>query len=123
MKLSSTFLIESKSARDEGLQAIRSREPEQDILNKVKSLMFAVWDGSSRVSRQQLADFYEVPVLTIDSNYQDHRSEFESDGVNIFKGKDLRGLRGVIPLSPNSPKETVYTATGALFNLPESSSE
>lgn len=114
MVFTDEFLTESRSARDQGLERLKAQHSEQAILNKVKSLFFAVWSGVPRVSRQQLADFYEVPVATVDSSYQDHKDEFELDGVKVFRGAELKGLRGIIPLSPNSPRETIYTPAGAL---------
>ncbi len=114
MDFSDDFLVESKAAREQGLAKLKAQHSEERILNKVKSLFFAVWRGVGRISRQQLADFYEVPRTTVDSNYQDHQDEFQSDGVELFTGAPLRELKGVLPLSQNSPKEVVYTPAGAL---------
>ena len=75
-------LVESKSTREEGLARLKAQNSEQSILNKVKSLFFAVWKGVGRVSRQQVADFYEVPIATIDSNYKRNKDEFDSDGAS-----------------------------------------
>lgn len=108
------LLVESKTARDQGLSKLKNQHSEEKILNKVKNLFFAVWRGVGRITRQQLADFYEVPRATIDSNYQDHQDEFQSDGAGIFEKSDLKELKGVLPLSQSSPKETVYTPAAAL---------
>lgn len=114
MDFSDDFLVESKAAREQGLAKLKAQHSEERILNKVKALFFAVWRGVGRISRQQLAEFYEVPVKTIDSNYQVYRDEFEMDGVELFRGESLKELRRVIRLSSNSPQETVYTPAGAL---------
>jgi hypothetical protein len=115
MNISNELLfVESKTARDEGLTELKSQHSEELVLNKVKALVFAVWNGVSRLTRQQLSDFYEVPLPTIDSNYKNHKDEFDIDDVKPFKGKDLKALKGILPLSPNSPEEVIYTPAGAL---------
>jgi hypothetical protein len=111
---SSDFLVESKAAREQGLAKLKAQHSEEWILNKVRTLFFAVWRGVGRVSRQQLADFYEVPVETIDSNHKRYRDEFEADGVEVLSGKDLNDVRSMLDLTSKSPKEIVYTAAGAL---------
>jgi len=114
MDLSDAILVESRSARDEGLAKLKVQHSEQQILNKVKNLFFAVWQDVGRVSREQLADFYEVPVKTIDSNYQRSKDEFEVDGVGIFLGQDLKEIKEVLSLSSYSKQAIVYTPAGAL---------
>ena len=114
MDFTPEFLEESPSARNEGLKRLKAQTNEEHVLNKVKSLVFAVWEGKSLITRNQLADFYEVPITTIDSNHQNHSQEFTRDGVKVYRGKDLRDVRGILPLTSKSPKETIYTAAGAL---------
>lgn len=114
MNFSDDFLVESKSAREEGLAKLKAQHSEEQILNKVKSLFFAIWQGVGRISRQQLANFYEVPIETIDSNHKRYRDEFEADGVEVLSGKDLNDVRSMIDLTSKSPKETIYTPAGAL---------
>ncbi|NEP61327.1 MAG: DNA-binding protein, partial [Symploca sp. SIO2G7] len=111
---SDEFFVESKSAREQGISKLKNQHSEKEILNKVKVLFFAVWQGVGRTSRQQLADFYEVSVNTIDTNYQRHKDEFDSDGVKVFSGADLRDVRFMMSLTSKSPKETIYTPAGAL---------
>lgn len=114
MNLSDALLCESKTARDQGLTELKSQSSEEQVLGKVKSLFFALWNGSNRTTREQVADFYEVPVTTIDSNYQNHRDEFEVDGVKSFKNKDLKELKGILPLSQNATQAVVYNPAGVL---------
>ena len=105
---------ESKNIRDESITQLRSQANEEQVLNKVKALMFAVWEGKSRVTRRQLAEFYKVPVATIDSNHNRHKDEFERDGVEVVANKRLQDVRRILHLTSKSPKETIYTAAGAL---------
>ena len=108
------LLEESKTIRDESLTRLRSQSNEEQVLNRVKALMFAVWKGKSRITREQLAGFYEVPVATIYSNYKRHKEEFSNDGVEIYTGKDLQELKGILPVSSNTKEVVIYTAAGAL---------
>lgn len=114
MDFSDDFLVESKAAREQGLAKLKAQHSEERILNKVKLLFFAVWQGVGRVSRHDLAEFYEVSVDTIDSNYQRNKDEFISDGVEVLRGNDLREVRRIMRLTSSTPKETIYTPAGAL---------
>lgn len=114
MNFTADVLIESQSARSQGLEKFKAQQSEERILKKVKLLMFAVWKGVGRVSRHQLADFYEVSVETIDKNHQRHKSEFDLDGVEVLRGEALRDVRDIMSLTSRSPAETIYTAAGAL---------
>ncbi len=115
MNISDELLfVESKTARDQGLTQLKVQYSEELVLNKVKVLVFAVWKAVGRISRQQLADFYEVSVDSIDKNYQRHRDEFDIDGVEVLRGRDLREVRDILSLTSSSPQETVYTPAGAL---------
>ena len=114
MKLTPSILVESKAARDGSLLEFGSTERQKNLLCKVKELLFAVWQDTELMTRDQLASFYEVPTSTIDSNYKRNRKEFVLDGVKVHSGKDLRQLKGILPLSEESPKEVLYTPSGAL---------
>ena len=114
MDFSDDFLVESKAAREQGLAKLKAQHSEERILNKVKALFFAVWQGVGRTTRQQLADFYEVPIATVDSNYKRNKDEFDSDGVEVLRGERLREARGIMPLASSTAQETVYTPAGAL---------
>lgn len=78
-------------------------------------MLFAVWRGVGRISRQQLAEFYEVSVDTIDSNYQRSKDEFVSDGVGVLRGNDLKEGKRIMRLPSSTSQETVYTPAGALL--------
>jgi len=114
LDFSSDLLVESKAVREEGISRLKAQKSEEQVLNKVKQLFFAVWKDKSRTTRQQLAEFYEVPVATIDSNYKRHTEEFESDGVEVLRAFDLKDARGIMPLASTTSQETIYTSAGAL---------
>jgi DNA replication protein DnaC len=97
MNISNELLfVESKTARDQGLTELKAQHLEELVLNKVKALVFAVWKAVGRISRQQLADFYEVSIDSIDKNYQRHKDEFDIDGVEVLRGKDLKEVRDIL---------------------------
>ncbi len=108
------LLEESKTIRDQSITQLRSQANEEQVLNKVKALMCAVWRGKSRVTRRRVAEFYEVQVATIDKNYKRHKKEFELDGVEVLRGMALNDARDILSLASTSSQETIYTAAGVL---------
>jgi hypothetical protein len=114
LDFSNELLVESKSLREEGILKLKIQNSEQKILTKVKQLFFAVWRENAWTTRQDLADFYEVSVENIDSNYQRHKDEFESDGVEVIRGLGLKEAKRIMRLPSTTSQETIYTSAGAL---------
>ena len=114
MDFSSDLLVESRSAREQGIGKLKEQHSEEQVLNKVKQLFFAVWKNVGRVTRQQLADFYEVSIDSIDKNYQRHEDEFKLDRVEVLRGASLKDARDILSLASKSSQETIYTSAGAL---------
>ncbi len=114
MQFSEDLLIESPTARSQGLVEIKSQSREQEVLSKVKALFFAVWDGTPRISRHHLAEFYEVSLDAINKNYQRFKDEFELDGVKVVRGNDLKEVKDILSLTSFTPQEVIYTPAGAL---------
>ena len=111
--VSDLVLIESKSARDNQLERM-SHDSAQDILNRVKSLYFALWKGIGTATTEQLADFYEVPEANIRQLLKSHRVEFESDGLKTLRSKTLKQVRDLLSLTPTTVNVTVWTPRAAL---------
>ena len=111
--ITEVVLTESKSARTEQL-ANMSNERAEKTLNKVKSLFFAVWEGTNFATTQQMADFYEVPEASIRQALSRHSDEFEFDGVKLLKNKSLRDVRDILSLTSKAPQATVWTPRAAL---------
>jgi hypothetical protein len=84
-------LLESPSARSSQLTQIEDRA--EELLSKAKALHFNVWQGTGIATTEQVAEFYEVPIKTIESALNSHRSEFDSDGLKVLKGEDLKLLK------------------------------
>jgi hypothetical protein len=110
-------LIESSTARDYQLNYV-SDERALEILNKIKSLYFGLWQGTEIATTQQVAEFYEVPEVNIRKVIERHRSELELDGLKNLRGKELKSLREQVcdnmSLSPNTHRLTIHTARSTL---------
>ena len=113
MILSDSVLIESKSARDNQLARV-SHDRAQEVLNKVKSLYFALWQGIGTCTTEQVADFYEVPADNARQLLKTYRDEFESDGVKTLRGKTLRDVRDLLSLTSAPSNLTIWTPRAAL---------
>lgn len=111
--VSESVLIESKSARNNQL-AQMPHERAIDVLNKVKAIIFALWQGTGTATTEQLAEFYEVPVGTIRPLLKPHKDEFELDGVKTLRSKALKDARCVIQLPSETSQALVWTPRAAL---------
>ena len=111
------ILLESVSARNEKLSAL-TQDSALDYLNKAKSLVMAMWQGTGIATTEQMADYYDVPVETVKTVLLRNREEFESDGVREIKGKDLKALQSQGSDNLNLPEKTtrlnVWTPRAAL---------
>lgn len=106
-------LVESRSAREDQMSEM-VHERAQGILDKVKGILFALWKGDSIASTNQIADFYEVDEDTIRQVVSRHRDEFESDGLKVLRGKDLRDVRDMMSLTQDTPKALAWTPRATL---------
>ena len=115
--MSELILLESVSARNEKLSVL-TQDSSLDHLNKAKSLVMAVWQGSGIATTEQMADYYEVSVDGVKMTLTRHRDEFESDGVREIKGKDLKALQNQgsndLLLPEKTTRLNVWTPRSAL---------
>lgn len=111
--VSDLVLIESKSARDNQLERL-THDSAQDILNRVKSLYFALWKGIGTATTEQLADFYEVPEVNIRQLIKPHQKEFELDGLKVARGKELKDASNPFLLATKTNQLTIWTPRAAL---------
>ncbi len=111
--LTDSILMESKTARSHQLAQI---EPKQatEILSKIKSLYFALWEGTSTTVTEQVAEFYEVSEANLRNLVKSHRSEFASDGLKAIRGKDLKDARNLWLLPSKTSQITVWTPRAVL---------
>ncbi len=111
--LTESVFIESQSARDNQLIEIES-EQATEILSKIKSLYFALWEGTSTTVTEQVAEFYEIPEQNLRQLLKSHRSEFVSDGLKAIRGKALKDARDLWSLPSRTSQVTVWTPRAVL---------
>ncbi|NJO75774.1 MAG: hypothetical protein HC833_19625 [Leptolyngbyaceae cyanobacterium RM1_406_9] len=107
----------SKAGGDRQIAEIPG-EQAQEMLNRAKALMFAVWKGEGIATSEQVADFYEVTYeVTTDvvrDNVRRHRDEFEADGLKTIKGKALTEVSEIISLTSQAVNVTLWMPRAAL---------
>jgi hypothetical protein len=108
-------LTESVSLRNQNLKEF-SDEKAINTLNKAKSLVMAVWEGKNIAITEQIAEFYAVPINTVQSAIKNNRSEFESDGLRLIKGKELIELKAMslIDITLETSSLIIWTPRAAL---------
>lgn len=111
--VSESILVESKSARDIHLGQL-SHDRAAEILQKVKALYFALWQGTSIATTEQVAEFYAVPAVNIRKAIERHRQELESDGLKVLSGKALRQVSDTMSLTSSTPRITIHTPRSTL---------
>lgn len=90
--LPDSVLVESISARSQQMASLDD-DRATEVLNKAKAIVFAMWQGTGTATTEQIADYYEVSVDTVQKVIQRHREELEPDGLVTLKGKSLKALR------------------------------
>ena len=108
-----SILIESQSARSGHLSKL-DHDRATDTLNKAKAMVFALWKGVGRATSEQIAEFYEVPLDTIQSTIRLHKKELVSDGLETMKGKRLKDVLSSFDKTSKAPSLTVWTPRAAL---------
>lgn len=78
MKYTENMITESVNIRNELINRI-------DVLNKVKKVL--ALPHTEVMTIQQVADFYEVPLETIETCYKRHKEEIDMDGVTVMSPK------------------------------------
>ncbi len=111
--ITDSVLIESKSARSNQLAQV-GEEQATKVLNKIKTLYFALWSGTNTIVTEQVAKFYEVPEGSLRKLLKFHREEFESDGLKTIRGKSLSDARYLWSLPSKTSQVTVWTPRAVL---------
>lgn len=83
--ITETKLIDNKQLREQYISRV-------DVLDKVKELL--VLPQLECMTTQQVANYYEVPVETIRSQYKENHDEFDSDGCITKTPPDFKNLNG-----------------------------
>lgn len=111
--ITDSVLIESQTARESQLEQIEE-EQAQEILNKIKYLYFAVWQGKESITTDRVAQFYEVPETNLRKLLKTHREEFISDGLKTIRGRDLKDARDLWSLPSKTSQATIWTPRAVL---------
>ena len=80
-------LLESQSLRQELCQ-----DENTNVLERVGELITLNENGYA--TTQQVANFYQVPIKTLQTNVLRHREEFNQDGYHIIDSKTFKKLYG-----------------------------
>ena len=112
MKLSHSILVESRSARINTLSSLDT-DRILEIFDKVKSIIFGVWNGTGYATTAQIAVFYEVTERAINILLDRHADEFAGE-VKTLKGKELQDARNVLCLPPKTSQANAWTAKAML---------
>lgn len=107
------ILLESASARNEKLANL-SQDSALDHLNKAKSLVMAMWQGTGIATTQQMANYYDVSEDTVQSVIKNNREELVSDGLKVLKGKELKDVMSIADTTSKTPSLTIWTPRAAL---------
>lgn len=83
--ITETKLVDNKQLREQYISRV-------DVLDKVKELL--VLPQLECMTTQQVANYYEVPVETIRSQYKENHDEFDSDGCVTKTPPDFKNLNG-----------------------------
>ena len=103
--ITESVLVESRSARTSAISNF-SDDRALELLNKAKALVMAVWQGTAIATNAQVAEFYEISEDVVRDNIRRNKEEFESDGLRVVKGKQLKDLLAIGSEKISQPKST-----------------
>jgi hypothetical protein len=105
-------LLESQVARSSQLAQIEDRA--EELLSKAKVLHFNVWQGTGIATTEQVAEFYEVPIKTVETVLQRNRKEFDSDGLKVLRGKELGSVTFIMKVTNKARNLTIWNPRATL---------
>ena len=105
MSFKSEVLIESKSLRESVIDRV-------DVLDKVKKL--SMMPDDINASTEMVAEYYEVPIKTIQTTIVKNRNELNGDGLKVIKGTELTLLKEVSAIPKNAPSFTMIPRRAVL---------
>lgn len=93
-----SVLLESRSARSGVAHRI-------DVLDRIKAL--ALSPDGVHATTQDVADYYEVGLKTVEKLVERHRDELKANGLSVVRGSDLQSYQ-TDTLSVSSESEKSY---------------
>jgi hypothetical protein len=108
-------LTESKILRDKEIGKA-SEEQTRRILNKVKQVFFALWNGTGYLTLKQVAEFYEVGEEAVRSlcRPERHKAELEADGVKTLRNQELKDAPVVLTGASKTSQLMVFPIRAVL---------
>jgi hypothetical protein len=111
------ILIESQSARTETMSNVTD-DLAINSLNKAKALTMALWQGTNIATTEQMAEFFETSVDTVQKVVQRNKDELTPDGLRKLSSKELKTLptqvMDMLSITSMTPSLTVWTPRAAL---------
>ncbi len=108
-----SVLVESPSFRTSALSHLDDSRAE-DILNKAKAIVLAVWSGTGWATTAQIAEYFSVTESAVKELYRVNQSEFRTEETKTLTGTDLRDARQMLCLPSKTSQVRVFSAVGAL---------
>ncbi|MBQ0864331.1 hypothetical protein [Streptomyces sp. RK75] len=93
-----SVLLESRSARSGMTHRV-------EVLDKVKALAFST--GAAQATTRGVANYFEVPVKTVEKLTERHRDELINNGMTVLRGADLHAYQ-TDELSVSSEPDSGY---------------
>ena len=112
-QITELVLVESRSARNSQISDV-SDERALETLNKAKALVMALWNSKEIATSVQLAQYFDVSEDVVRDNVRRNKEEFESDGLKVLRGNDLKLVSECFSLTSDTKRLTVWTPRAAL---------
>jgi hypothetical protein len=86
----------------------------QQVLNKAKAIVFAVWNGEGWATVEQLAQYFQCSIQGIKHIYERNSKEFRANETKKLSGKDLTDVRSKLELASRTAQARVFSPLGTL---------
>jgi hypothetical protein len=86
----------------------------QQVLNKAKAIVFAVWNGEGWATVEQLAQYFQYSIPGIKHIYERNSEEFRDNETRKLTGKDLSDARSLLGLPSRTSQARVFSPSGTL---------
>jgi hypothetical protein len=106
-------LIESPSLRTSALDGLDDSRSQQ-VLNKAKAIVFAVWNGEGWATVEQLAQYFQCSIQAIKHIHERNSKEFKANETRKLTGKDLSNGRSQLGLPSRTSQARVFSPLGTL---------
>lgn len=113
LSLNQSALIESPSLRTSALDGLDDSHSQQ-VLNKAKAIVFAVWNGQGWATVEQLAQYFQCSIQGIKHIYERNSKEFRDNETRKLTGKDLADVRSKLELASRTAQARVFSPLGTL---------